>query len=59
MLVAALAPGLERIAGCYEGIDARSRELMTTFSGDELATIHAFLAASHESAAEECDQLIR
>jgi DNA-binding MarR family transcriptional regulator len=59
VLVEALPPGLERIAAFYDGIDARSRRLMTTFSGDQLATIHTFLLASRDSAAEECDRLIR
>ncbi|GAA5192279.1 hypothetical protein GCM10023322_51540 [Rugosimonospora acidiphila] len=59
VLVEASAPGLERIASFYERIDARSRRLMDTFSGDQLAAIHTFLLGSYESAAEECDHLIR
>ena len=59
VLVEASAPGLERIASFYEGIDARSRRLIATFSGDELAAIHAFLLGSYESAADECDRLVR
>ncbi|MFF3910687.1 MarR family winged helix-turn-helix transcriptional regulator [Streptomyces sp. NPDC001848] len=59
VLVEASAPGLERIASFYEGMDARSRRLMATFSDDQLAAIHAFLLGSCESAAEECDRLIR
>ncbi|MCO6010983.1 MarR family transcriptional regulator [Actinoallomurus purpureus] len=59
VLVEASAPGLERIASFYEGIDARSRRLMAAFSGDQLAAIHTFLLGSYESAAEECDHLIR
>ncbi|MEV4898551.1 MarR family transcriptional regulator [Nonomuraea sp. NPDC055795] len=59
VLVEASASGLERIALFYEGIDARSRRLMTTLSPDQLATIHAFLRSSYEDAVEECDHLIR
>jgi len=59
VLVEALTPGLERIASFYDGMDVRSRRLMATFSGDQLAAIHAFLQGSYESAAEECDHLIR
>lgn len=59
VLVEALAPGLERIASFYDGLDARSRRLMAAFSGEQLAAIHAFLLGSYESAAEECDHLIR
>ncbi|MGV9778503.1 MarR family winged helix-turn-helix transcriptional regulator [Streptosporangium sp. NPDC003464] len=59
VLVEASAPGLERIASFYDGIDARSRRLMATFSGDQLTAIHTFLLSSYESAAEECDHLIR
>jgi DNA-binding MarR family transcriptional regulator len=59
VLVEASAPGLERIASFYDGIDARSRRLMATFSGDQLAAIHTFLLGSYEGAAEECDHLIR
>jgi DNA-binding MarR family transcriptional regulator len=59
VLVEALAPGLERIASFYDGMDARSRQLMATFSGDQLAAIHAFLLGSYESAAQECDHLLR
>ncbi|MEV4186829.1 MarR family transcriptional regulator [Streptosporangium canum] len=59
VLVEASAPGLERIASFYDGIDARSRRLMATFSDDQLTAIHTFLAGSYESAAEECDRLIR
>jgi DNA-binding MarR family transcriptional regulator len=59
VLVEASAPGLERIASFYDGMDARSRRLMATFSGDQLTAIHAFLQGSYESAAEECDHLIR
>jgi DNA-binding MarR family transcriptional regulator len=59
VLVEALAPGLERIASFYDGMDARTRLLMDTFSGDQLAAIRAFLLGSYESAAEECDRLIR
>ena len=59
VLVEALAPGLERIASFYDGIEVRSRRLMATFSGEQLAAIHTFLRGSHESAAEECDHLVR
>jgi DNA-binding MarR family transcriptional regulator len=59
VLVAALRPGLDRIAAFYDGIDARSRALLATFSADQLAAIHAFLQGSYESAAEECDHLLR
>jgi DNA-binding MarR family transcriptional regulator len=59
VLVEASAPGLERIASFYEGMDARSRRLMATFSGDQLTAIHTFLLGSYESAAAECDHLIR
>jgi DNA-binding MarR family transcriptional regulator len=59
VVVEASASGLERIASFYEEIDACSRQLMTTFSGDQLAAIHAFLLGSYQSAAEECDRLIR
>ncbi|MFJ3310636.1 MarR family winged helix-turn-helix transcriptional regulator [Streptomyces sp. NPDC086549] len=59
VLVEASAPGLERIASFYEGMDARSRRLMAAFSGDQLTTIHTFLLGCHESAVEECDHLIR
>ncbi|MBT2235674.1 MarR family winged helix-turn-helix transcriptional regulator [Nonomuraea sp. NEAU-A123] len=59
VLVEASAPGLERIASFYEGLDVRSRRLMATFSGDQLATIHAFLLSSYEDATEECDHLIQ
>jgi DNA-binding MarR family transcriptional regulator len=59
VLVEASAPELERIASFYDGMDARSRRLMATFSGEQLAAIHAFLLGSYESAAEECDHLIR
>jgi DNA-binding MarR family transcriptional regulator len=59
VLVEALAPGLGRIASFYDGMDARSRRLMAAFSGEQLAAIHAFLRGSYESAAEECDHLIR
>lgn len=59
VLVEALAPGLERIASYYDGIDVRSRRLLATFSGEQLAAIHAFLAGSYDSAAAECDRLIR
>jgi hypothetical protein len=59
VLVEALPPGLERIASFYDGIDARSRRLMATFSGEQLAAIHAFLLGSYEGAAEECADLIR
>src|SRR3954470_23340706 len=55
VLVEAWAPGLERIASFYEGLDARSRRLMAGFSDDQLATIHTFLLGSYECAAEECD----
>jgi DNA-binding MarR family transcriptional regulator len=59
VLVEASAPALERIAAFYDGLDARSRRSMAAFSGDQLAAIHAFLLSSYESAAEECDRLIR
>jgi DNA-binding MarR family transcriptional regulator len=59
VLVEALTPALERITSFYDGIDASSRRLMATFSDDQLAAIHAFLLGSYESAAEECDHLIR
>ena len=59
VLVEASAPALERIASCYEGLEARSRRSMATFSEDQLAAIHTFLLGSYESATEECDQLIR
>ena len=59
VLVEALPPGLERIASFYDGIDARSRRLMASFSGEQLAAIHAFLLGSYAGAAEECDDLIR
>ena len=59
VLVEASAPALERIASFYEGLDARSRRSMATFSDDQLATIHTFLLDSYESAVEECDRLIR
>jgi DNA-binding MarR family transcriptional regulator len=59
VLVEALAPGLTRIASFYDGMDTRSRRLMAACSGEQLAVIHAFLLGSYESAAEECDQLIR
>jgi DNA-binding MarR family transcriptional regulator len=59
VLVEASAPALERIASCYEGLDVRSRRLMATFSEDQLAAIHTFLLGSYESAAEECDHLLR
>lgn len=59
VLVEALPPGLERIASFYDGIDARSRQLMAAFPDDQLAAIHAFLLGSYESAAQECDRLIR
>ncbi len=59
VLVEASAPGLERIASFYDGMDARSRRLMATFSHEQLTAIHAFLLGSNESAAEECDHLIR
>ena len=59
VLVEASAPALERIASFYEGMDARSRRLTATFSGGQLAAIHAFLRGSYESATEECDDLIR
>jgi DNA-binding MarR family transcriptional regulator len=59
VLVEASAPGLERIASFYDGMDARSRRLTATFSGGQLAAIHAFLLGSYESAAEECDHLTR
>jgi DNA-binding MarR family transcriptional regulator len=57
VLVEALAPGLERIAAFYEGLDASTRRLMATFSGGQLAAVHTFLLGSYESAAEECDHL--
>ncbi|MCW2863717.1 MAG: hypothetical protein JWP48_5425 [Actinoallomurus sp.] len=59
VLVEAWAPALERIASFYEGIDARSRRSMATFSDDQLAAIQTFLLGSYETAAEECDHLIR
>jgi DNA-binding MarR family transcriptional regulator len=59
ILVEALAPGVERIASFYDGMDARSRRLMAAFSGEQLAAIHTFLLGSYESATEECDHLIR
>ena len=59
VLVEALAPGLERIGSFYDGIDARSRRLLATYSGDQLAAIHTFLLGIYESTAEECDHLIR
>jgi DNA-binding MarR family transcriptional regulator len=59
VLVEAFAPGLERIASFYDGMEARSRWLMAAFSGEQLTAIHAFLVRSYESAAEECDALIR
>jgi len=59
VVVEASAPGLERIASFYERLDAHSRRLMTTFSGDQLAAIHTFLLGSYEGAAEECDHLTR
>jgi DNA-binding MarR family transcriptional regulator len=59
VLVEALAPGLGRIASFYDGMDARSRALLATFTADQLAAIHAFLLGSYESAAEECDHLLR
>jgi DNA-binding MarR family transcriptional regulator len=57
VLVEASAPGLERIASFYDGIDARSRRQMAAFSGEQLAAIHAFLQGSYESAAEERERL--
>jgi DNA-binding MarR family transcriptional regulator len=59
VLVEASAPGLERIASFYSGMDAGSRRLVTTFSGEQLTAIHAFLQGSYEITAEECDRLIR
>jgi DNA-binding MarR family transcriptional regulator len=59
VLVEALAPGLERIGSCYDGLDASTRRLLATFSGEQLATIHAFLLRSYEGAAAECDHLLR
>ncbi|WP_329081424.1 MarR family winged helix-turn-helix transcriptional regulator [Streptosporangium sp. NBC_01469] len=59
VLVEASTSGLERIASFYEGIDARSRRLMATFSDDQLATIHTFLLSGYEDATEECDHLVR
>lgn len=59
VLVEAAPPGLARIAAFYEGIDARSRRLLAAFSNQQLSAIRAFLQGSHESAAEECDRLIR
>jgi DNA-binding MarR family transcriptional regulator len=59
VLVEASAPGLERIASFYDRIDARSRRLMASFSGEQLAAIHTFLLGSYESAVEECDHLTR
>jgi DNA-binding MarR family transcriptional regulator len=59
VVVEALAPGLERIASCYDGLDASTRRLMATFSGEQLTAIHSFLLRSYEGAAQECDHLLR
>lgn len=59
VLVEASATGLQRIASFYEGIDARSRRMMSTLTTEQLTTIHAFLAGSLEDTAEECDLLTR
>jgi len=59
VLVEAFAPGLERIASFYDGMDARSRRLMAAFSGEQLVAIRTFLLRTYEGAAEECDHLIR
>ncbi|MEV0196698.1 MarR family transcriptional regulator [Nonomuraea sp. NPDC050691] len=58
VLVEASAPGLERIASFYKGIDARSRRLMDTLSHEQLMTIQTFLLSSYEGAVEECEHLI-
>ncbi|MDN3351231.1 MarR family transcriptional regulator [Actinomadura sp. DC4] len=59
VLVEASAPALERIAAFYTGMDARCRRSVAAFSDDQLAAIHGFLRDGYESAAEECDHLIR
>ena len=58
VLVEASAPGLERIASFYDGLDASTRRLMATFSAEQLAAIHTFLLGSYQGAAAECDHLL-
>ncbi|WP_285581268.1 MarR family winged helix-turn-helix transcriptional regulator [Actinoallomurus iriomotensis] len=58
VLVEASAPGLERIASFYQGMDARSRGSLAAFSADQLTAIHTFLLEGYESATEECHHLI-
>ncbi|MGW4800359.1 hypothetical protein ACWEPC_48880, partial [Nonomuraea sp. NPDC004297] len=57
VMVEAVPEALGRIAALYAGLDARSRRLMSEFTPEQLATVHAFLVASHQIAVEESDLL--
>ncbi|MCC5576971.1 MarR family transcriptional regulator [Microtetraspora sp. AC03309] len=57
VLVEAVPDALGKVAALYAGLDTRSRRLMSEFSAEQLATIHAFLAASHQNAVQESDLL--
>lgn len=59
VMVEAVPEALGRIAALYAGLDARSRRLMSEFTPEQLATVHAFLVASHQIAVEESDLLTR
>ncbi|MFC5186879.1 MarR family winged helix-turn-helix transcriptional regulator [Actinomadura harenae] len=58
VLVEASPEGLERIAALYERLDARSRQVMAAFSGEELATVQTFLQRNYEATVEECDRMV-
>ncbi|MFC5830902.1 MarR family winged helix-turn-helix transcriptional regulator [Nonomuraea insulae] len=57
VVIEAIPDALGKVAALYTGLDARSRRLMAEFTEDQLAAVHAFLAASHHNAVQESDNL--
>ncbi|MFI7639680.1 MarR family winged helix-turn-helix transcriptional regulator [Nonomuraea sp. NPDC049400] len=57
VMVEAVPEALGKVAALYAGLDASSRQLMSEFTAEQLAAIHAFLVASHQDVVHESDLL--
>ncbi|MGN9842479.1 MarR family winged helix-turn-helix transcriptional regulator [Nonomuraea sp. H19] len=59
VMVEAVPEALGKIASLYEGLDSRSRRLMSEFTTEQLETICAFLDGTRDNAVAESDRLTR